>query len=93
MKATVIYDKRGREKGLRPLLRLIGKLREGKYDLVVSPHRSFRSALIARSSGAPVRLGFRSGGGGWAYNRGVSFPSGEKRAYIRELKLAESLAG
>jgi heptosyltransferase-2 len=89
----VIYDKRGRERGLRPLLRLIGRLRKGKYDLVVSPHRSLRSALIARFSGAPVRLGFQSGGGGWAYNRGVSFPNREKRAYIRELKLAESLAG
>jgi heptosyltransferase-2 len=93
VKATIIYDKRGREKGLRPLLRLIAKVRGGKYDLVVSPHRSFRSALVARFSGAPVRLGFRSGWGGWAYNRGVPFPAGEKRAYLRELKLAASLGG
>jgi heptosyltransferase-2 len=93
VKTTIAYDKRGREKGLRPLLHLIRRVRQGKYDLVVSPHRSFRSALVARFSGAPVRLGFRSGWGGWAYNRGVSFPAGEKRAYLRELKLVESLSG
>jgi heptosyltransferase-2 len=91
VRGTISYDKRGRDKGLRPLLRLIGRVRDGKYDLVVSPHRSFRSALVARFSGAPTRLGFRSGWGGWAYNRGVSFPAGEKRAYLRELKLAACL--
>ncbi|WP_029894194.1 glycosyltransferase family 9 protein [Desulfohalovibrio reitneri] len=52
------FDKRGRGKGLagaRNMGREIG--REG-HDLLASPHASFRSALVARASGIPVRVGY-----------------------------------
>jgi heptosyltransferase-2 len=87
----IFYDKRGAERGLGALRRLVDRIRKARFDLVVSPHRSFRSAVIARFSGAPSRLGFRSGWGRWAFNLGVPWPRGEAKPYRRELRLLEGL--
>lgn len=87
----IFYDKRGAERGLAALCRLVGRVRKDRYDLVISPHRSFRSAVIARFSGAPSRLGFRSGWGRWAFNLGVPWPRAEGKPYRRELGLLEGL--
>lgn len=87
----IFYDKRGADRGLVALRRLVGRIRRDRYDLVVSPHRSFRSAVIARFSGAPSRLGFRSGWGRWAFNMGVPWPRAERKPYRRELGLLAGL--
>lgn len=42
---VILYDKR-QHKGLGKLFNHTGKLKKNKYDLVISPHRSARSALI-----------------------------------------------
>jgi heptosyltransferase-2 len=42
---VILYDKR-QHKGLSKLFRLTGKLKKNNYDLIISPHRSARSALI-----------------------------------------------
>jgi heptosyltransferase I len=47
--------------GVAPIasyLRLAGKLRAEGYDLVVDMHGQFRTAVLARATGAPVRIGF-----------------------------------
>ncbi len=46
---------------LTPLVgyaRLAAKLRAAGYDLVIDMHGQFRTALFARATGAPVRIGF-----------------------------------
>ena len=54
----VIFDKKGKDKGLSGLLRM-GKFVSGReYDVCISPHRSFRSAYLARKTGATIRIGF-----------------------------------
>ncbi len=37
------------------------EVRQARYDIWVNAHRSPRSALLARASGAPVRVGFATG--------------------------------
>jgi len=53
------YDKRGRERGLLALGRLIGRLRRLAYETALLPHRSFRTALIALGAHIPIRIGFK----------------------------------
>lgn len=42
---VILYDKR-QHKGLGKLFNLTSRLKKNKYDLIISPHRSARSALI-----------------------------------------------
>lgn len=37
---------------------LISKIKRHKFDLAISPHRSFRTALILKLAGIPRRIGF-----------------------------------
>lgn len=57
VKELIVYDKRGKKK-LTGLFNIISKVRSRKYDIIISPHRSFRSALITHLSGAEIRIGF-----------------------------------
>lgn len=53
----IIYDKRAGGK-ISKLFRIISQVRKQKYDIIICPHRSFRSALITQFSGAKIRIGF-----------------------------------
>ena len=55
------YDKRGRDRGLAGLLALAGTLRAEGYETAYLPHRSLRSALLARLARVPRRVGFHDG--------------------------------
>ncbi len=51
-------DKYGRDRGLQGLGRFIKRLQDQAFDLWISPHTSFRSALTARYCGAATRIGY-----------------------------------
>jgi heptosyltransferase-2 len=51
------FDKKGKDK-LGKLIEVISTVKKEHYDIVLCPHRSFRSALITYYSKAPVRIGF-----------------------------------
>ncbi len=51
------YDKKGKDK-LGKLLEIISEIKQRQYDIILCPHRSFRSALITYFSKAPVRIGY-----------------------------------
>ncbi len=55
---VVLYDKHGKHKSLMALLHFRNRLREGNYDVVICPHRSLRSAILAGTSNAKMRIGF-----------------------------------
>jgi len=88
---VVLFDKGGGERGAAALWRFGRRLRREGYDIVLSPHRSLRSAILARLSGAPVRVGFRDPWSRWAYNAAVPHTPGEPRPYRRELELLRGL--
>lgn len=53
-----VFDKRSADKGFAGLRRMATVLRERRFDLAVLPHRSPRTALLARLAGIPERVGF-----------------------------------
>jgi heptosyltransferase II len=53
----IVFDKRGKKK-ISKLLKMISSVRKNKYEMIISPHRSFRSALITHFSGAKIKIGF-----------------------------------
>ena len=55
---TVIpYDKKGGDK-FDKFIEVLNEIREVEYDVVICPHRSFRSALLTYYSEAKTRIGF-----------------------------------
>lgn len=54
----IVYDKKGVDKGNRSLSNKIKEIRTYNIDTVISPHRSFRSGIIALFSGAGKRIGY-----------------------------------
>jgi heptosyltransferase-2 len=55
---VLIYDKKGKDKGLLSLVKLILRIRSEKYSRIYSPHRSFRTAVIVNFSGTKLTFGF-----------------------------------
>ncbi len=55
----ICYDKAGSEKGAAALFRKAREIREKKFDVALSAHRSYRSALLLAFSRIPVLVGFR----------------------------------
>ena len=61
VRRVIPYDKRGADRGLPGLLRLVRTLRAGRYDVAYLPHRSLRSAALAWLAGIHKRVGFEDG--------------------------------
>lgn len=55
---VIIFDKRGEHSGVGGIFRMGKKLREKKFDLLLSPHRSARSAYLANLSKIPTKISF-----------------------------------
>lgn len=60
---VLIDDKRGADGGLSGPWRLAERLKLRTFELALIPHRSFRSALIAKLAGIPRRVGFSASAG------------------------------
>lgn len=71
--SLIIYDKRRAQKGIQNLWRLGKLLNQKKYDLVLSPHRSFRSAVLALLSRAKMRLAFHTSAGAFLYTHKIYY--------------------
>lgn len=61
VRRTVPYDKHGRDRGPRAALRLARRLRAERYEVAYLPHRSLRTAALARLARIPRRVGFHDG--------------------------------
>ena len=72
--AEIIEDrKKTASSGLAEFSRLVRELRARKFDAVIIPHRSLRSALLAWRAGIPVRVGFSSSAGSFLLTHKVPF--------------------
>ncbi len=87
-----LYDKHGKEKGIVPLIRLIRRLRHGKYDLAFVPHRSLRSALLVTAAGIRIRIGFHNSAGKYLFSHLVPYHKGMHEVE-RNLQLLNPLGG
>ncbi|NOX37067.1 MAG: lipopolysaccharide heptosyltransferase II [Calditrichaeota bacterium] len=71
-----IYDKHGRERGIRSLWRLVSRLQKEHFDLALVPHRSLRSALMVAAARIPMRVGFHNSAGKWLFTHRVRYRRG-----------------
>ena len=86
--AVLPYDKRGT--GMRGFLRIVYQIRRRGYELILSPHRSLRSALLVACSGSPKRIGFTRWLTRWAYTATVPRPASAHEVQ-RNLQLLAAL--
>ena len=68
--AVLIDDKRGRDGGFGAV-RTVRRLRAGRFDLVLSLHKSLRTAWVLAAARIPRRVGFRKSAGWFLYHRTV----------------------
>lgn len=57
--SVIGYDKRGKYRGIGGIFRFVEILRKVDPDLIISPHKSFRSTMVANFTGARKTVGFR----------------------------------
>jgi len=68
----IVDDKRGLGQ-VFGVFKTAEKIRNSNIDVILVPHRSFRSALIAKLSGVKVRVGFSNSEGRFFYTKTVPF--------------------
>ncbi len=82
-----VYDKRAKEPGMLTLSRT---LRNERFDLCLSPHRSLRSAILAFASRARDRISFDNSSGRFLYTELVPYQKGSHEIH-RNVALLEPL--
>lgn len=83
LKDVISYDKRGKDKGIKGMLRLAKKLKGMNFDMAYIPHRYLRSSFITFLSGIKERIGYDISGGRLFLT--------EKRKYIKNSHEVERL--
>lgn len=68
----IVDDKRGLGK-ITGVFKTSKAIKESNIDVILVPHRSFRSALIAKLSGVKIRIGFTNSEGRFFYTKTVPF--------------------
>ncbi len=58
---VIIYDKRGADQGSSGIRRVARTIADGPWESAIIPHRSSRSAILARLAGLDPRIGFAVG--------------------------------
>ena len=64
----IVDDKKGDGRGWRGFWRKAKDLRARGFTMALSPHKSFRSALLLFLAGIPYRVGFRQSAGWFFYH-------------------------
>ena len=55
---VILYDKKGKDKGIKGFLKILKILKQKKYDYAVIPHRFIKSILLAKLAKIPDIVGF-----------------------------------
>ena len=86
----IIYDKKGTDKGAKNLFKIIKTVRRGNYDIILTPHRSFRSAIISFFSKCKKTISFDKSSMSFLYTDRVEYVE-RSHEIVRNLKLLEPL--
>ena len=71
--SVIPFDKRGNQKSLFAFIRFVKQLRSNNYEVVYSPHRSLRSALISLNLSAKETYGFENSSLKFAFKKTVKY--------------------
>lgn len=74
---VIVYDEKGRDRGLFAKTRLIARLKQEKFDAAFLLHGSWTRALLVYLAGIPVRVGHTRKKGRFL-THGAPFPGEEK---------------
>ncbi len=70
---VIIFDKKGKDRGLKGLIKISKLISAKNYDVVFIPHRSFRSAIIPFLAGVRIRIGFDKSAFNFLYTHVVNY--------------------
>ncbi len=73
VRAVLVYDKRGADRGLPGLYRMASRLRAERYEVAFLAQGSWRSAALAWLAGIPSRIGFSTSAGRLLYTKRVAY--------------------
>lgn len=86
----IIYDKHN--SGIKEFHEIVHKIRNEKYDIILCPHRSLRSALITYFSGAKTRIGFDRNSLSFLLTNKVKYEKNDHEIK-RDLSLVKAIPG
>ncbi len=67
----ITYDKHGKDNGIMGFVKIVKKIKSFNFDVVISPHMSFRSSLVSLFSSAGMRIGFHEADISFVYTHRV----------------------
>jgi heptosyltransferase-2 len=73
IKNVISLDKKGKQKSILAFVKFLKELSSNKYEIVYSPHRSVRSALIAMNLSAKESYGFDNSSLKFAFKNTVKY--------------------
>jgi heptosyltransferase-2 len=73
LKNTIIFDKKGKDKGFKAFYSLARNLADQNYEICITPHRSLRSAYLTKSTKAAYRIGFDSSAWPGAFTHVINY--------------------
>ncbi|MCC5815810.1 MAG: lipopolysaccharide heptosyltransferase II [Leptospira sp.] len=74
LRRIIPLDKKKAKKSLRFFWRFAMDLKKDNYDLVYSPHFSFRTSILAWLTGAKIRIGYKESGFSFLHTKTISRP-------------------
>ena len=83
---VIVYDKRN--SGLSDMFKFSKQLKKNKYDILISPHRSGRSAILNFLASPKTSIGFDKSSMSFLYNHTVKYETGLHEIQ-RNLRLLE----
>ena len=85
---VILYDKKGKDKGIKGFLKVLKILKQKKYDYAVIPHRFIKSILLAKLAKIPDIVGFDVATGSSLLDKKVHYDM-KKHEVERLLNLVE----
>lgn len=67
----ILYERDGRHRGLRGLLRLVREIQDARFDLAILLQNAFEAAIIAALARIPHRVGYNTQGRGFLLTTAV----------------------
>jgi len=89
--SVLIFDKHGEDSGSPGVIKAARRIRKEKFDLLIAPHRSTRTAILSGLTGIPLRVGYRQGLGRLVYHAAIDPIPNESCNIIQNFNLLEKI--
>ncbi|HJY63394.1 MAG TPA: lipopolysaccharide heptosyltransferase II [Ignavibacteria bacterium] len=89
--SVIPYDKKGADK-FDKFIEVLSEIRENEYDIVITPHRFLRSALLTYYSEGKTRIGFNRNTFSFLLTNKVKYAY-DKHEILRNIDLVKAIPG